>query len=113
MKKKFHCGIKVKQYRLLRGFSQADLGEKVGKTQAMISFIEKKGVVNKSLLNEIAHALDVSIEQLEYEDDDKIIDKFNKSLNKEAYYRHLQEEIEYLRITIEDLKKIIFKLTTK
>jgi transcriptional regulator with XRE-family HTH domain len=112
MKAKFHCGIQIKKIRVANGITQIQLGEKIGKTQALVSYIEKTGKANEDILMDIAKALNVNIEQLVNPTDDAAAQQFNKSLNKDALYKQLLSEIDYLKSLIEDYKEIIKNLTT-
>ncbi len=107
MKAKFHCGLQIKKIRLANNITQTQLGEKIGKTQALVSYIEKTGNVNEDVLQEIAKALNVNIEQLITPTDEAALQQFNKSINKDALYKQLISEISYLKSLIEDYKETI------
>jgi transcriptional regulator with XRE-family HTH domain len=111
MKAKFHSGLQVKKIRVASGITQIQLGEKIGKTQALVSYIEKTGKANKDILEDIAKALNVGIEQLLNATDDSALQQFTKSLNKDALYKQLLSEIDYLKKQIEDYKEIIKNFT--
>jgi transcriptional regulator with XRE-family HTH domain len=112
MKSKFHCGQQIKKIRISQSITQIQLGEKIGKTQALISYIEKTGKANEDVLISIAKVLNVSLEQIITPTDETAIIQFNKSLNKDALYKHLIAEIEYLKVQIEDYKEIIKNFST-
>ena len=112
-KRKVHIGKLIKKYRQLVGFTQQDLANNIGKTQALISSFEKTGNVNKYTLQEIAEALNISVEQLQ---SDELIDEtelVSKELQKEKFYVHLLDEIEYLKSIVSNQLNIIQSLSKK
>jgi transcriptional regulator with XRE-family HTH domain len=113
MKKKFHCGINIRKFRRQLGITQTELGDKIGKTQALVSYIEKTGIVNKGLIIEIANELNIPQEVLLYENENEAISSFSTNLKKDKIYIQMQSEIDYLKQTIEDLKSIIDNLSKR
>jgi len=87
------------------------LGEQIGKTQALISYIEKTGKANEDVLQAIAKSLNISVEQIVNATDEGATKQFNQSLNKDALYKQLLSEIAYLKMQIEDYKEIINTLS--
>jgi transcriptional regulator with XRE-family HTH domain len=107
MSAKFHCGQQIRKLRVNKGITQIQLGEMIGKTQALVSFIEKTGKANEDVLQAISRALNVSIEQILNATEEAAFSQFNESLNKDALYKRLTNEITYLKSQIEDYKEII------
>ncbi len=57
--------VKIKKYRKLRGYSQELLAEKVDRTREQINKIENgKQTIGLNTFIRIAHALEVSLEEL-------------------------------------------------
>jgi transcriptional regulator with XRE-family HTH domain len=110
---KFHCGQQVKKLRVSKGITQVQLGEMIGKTQALVSYIEKTGKANEDVLHAISRVLNVSIEQILNATEDAALIQFNESLNKDALYKRLNDEITYLKSQIEDYKQIIRSFSLK
>lgn len=63
--KHIHQGNNVKRVRLSKGMKQFTLGELCGMPQQSVSEYEKKQVIDKSVLERFAKALDVSVELLQ------------------------------------------------
>lgn len=59
-----HVGKKIRQYRLIRGFSQQELADLIHKGRPLISHIENTGKVNHATLMSICKALQITEEQL-------------------------------------------------
>ena len=59
-----HVGKKIRQYRLIKGFSQQQLAELIHKGRPLISHIENTGKVNHATLLSICKALQITEEQL-------------------------------------------------
>ena len=65
MKKPGAIGEKIRKARLARGLTQAELGEKIGVSQRMVTYYEVRGVSPApELLVKLARALGVSVEDL-------------------------------------------------
>lgn len=63
-----HLGKIIKKIRIHAELTQQQLGERINKTKALVSHIENSGKVNYYTLQQIATALDTSIEFIqEYE----------------------------------------------
>ncbi len=112
MREKFHFGKQIKKIRVAQGITQLQLGERIGRTQALISYVEKTGKANEDVLYAIAKILGVSIEQVLNPTDETAMIQFNKSLNKDALYIQMSNEIKYLKAQIEDYKEIIKSLSS-
>ncbi len=104
---KVHVGKIVKKYRQLKGLNQNDLGKLIGKTQAMISYLEKTGYINKYTLQEIAVALEINSEDIEKEVTNKSNLKNKNEKNPDYFYKHLLSEIDYLKTIIEKQWEVI------
>lgn len=113
MKRKVHRGVLLKKYRQLKGFSQIQLAEAIGKTQAMVSILETSGYINDETLELIANSLEISVELLRNENPEIAEDNFLKNLTKDKFYSHLIEEIIFLKDIIEKQNKIIENLSLK
>ena len=97
--------------RMGSGITQMQVGEQIGNTQALISYIEKTGKANEDVLQAIAKSLNISVEQIVNATDEGATKQFNQSLNKDALYKQLHSEIAYLKMQIEDYKEIINTLS--
>lgn len=97
--------------RMGNGITQMQLREQIGKTQALISYIQKTGNANEDALQAIAKSLNITVEQIVNATDEGATKKFNQSLNKDALYKQLLSEIAYLKMQIENYKEIINTLS--
>ena len=97
--------------RMGSGITQMQLSEQIGKTQALISYIEKTGKANEDVLQAIAKSLNITVEQIVNATDEGETKKYNQPLNKDALYKQLLSEITYLKMQIEDYKEIINTLS--
>ena len=97
--------------RMGSGITQMQLGEQIGKTQALISYIEKTGKANEDVLQEMAKSLNITVEQTVNATDEGATKQLNQPLNKDALYKQLLSEIAYLKMQIEDYKEIINTLS--
>lgn len=59
-----HLGKKIERIRLLRGMTQADLGELLGVSKQAISKMEQTEKIDNSRLRDVASALGVTLEGL-------------------------------------------------
>ena len=57
-------GQRIKLARIQRGWTQAELGEKLGVVQSRISDIERNGLVDLRLAQRIASVLDIDVADL-------------------------------------------------
>jgi len=57
-------GKRIKLARIERGWTQAELGEKLGVVQSRISDIERNGLVDLRLAQRIASVLDIDVADL-------------------------------------------------
>jgi transcriptional regulator with XRE-family HTH domain len=119
---KMHIGTRIKRLRAFKGLKQEDLAQAIGKTRSLISHLEKTGNVNRYTLQEIAQALQMSVEeleQLELEPTDTT-KPYTKSGPKiasgvgiyaEDMISQQKKEIEFLKETIQNQWKVIHDLT--
>ncbi len=70
MEDNLHLGQRVAFFRKLKGINQKDLGTKINKTRALISFIERTGKINHRTLKLIAGALEITMEDLHMTDEE-------------------------------------------
>jgi len=87
-------GIKIKEYRTKKGFTQEELGQLVGVTTQAVSKWERGGTPDAEILPHIARALGVSIDALfDMEQDtgsrleDFIIEELHSKEGEEAFQR--------------------------
>ncbi len=121
-----HIGTRIKRLRAFKGLKQEDLAQAIGKTRSLISHLEKTGNVNRYTLQEIAQALQMSVEeleQMELEPTPKPLDStkpYSKSGPKpvsgigiyaEDMISQQKKEIEFLKETIQNQWKVIHDLT--
>jgi len=113
-----HIGIHIKKIRNLKGITQQQLAESIGKTRPLVSYFERTGIINKYTLQEIANALDISTEYIENFDNINFHNVNKKGTypklsieNESAHIQSLQLEINFLKSTIEQQWKLIFELS--
>lgn len=70
MEDNLHLGHRVAFFRKLKGINQKDLAEKINKTRALVSFIERTGKINHRTLKLISETLDISMEDLHMSDEE-------------------------------------------
>lgn len=69
----YHKGRKIERIRKLRGFTQSDLGDKLGITKQAISKLEQAEKINDEKLKEVAEALEVTFEGLRDFSEEKVL----------------------------------------
>ncbi len=121
-----HIGTRIKRLRAFKGLNQEDLAQAIGKTRSLISHLEKTGNVNRYTLQEIAQALQTTVEELEQldmEPSGKPVETakiYGKSPTKnlqgiglyaEEMISQQKKEIEFLKETIQNQWKVIHDLT--
>lgn len=74
----YHKGRKIERVRKLKGFTQTDLGKKLGISKQAISKLEQTENISNEKLKEIADALDVTFEGLRDFNEDRVI---NNTIN--------------------------------
>jgi|GEM_PF-3404057 len=80
MEESLHLGHRVAFFRKLKGINQKDLGIKINKTRALISFIERTGKINHKTLKLIAETLGITMEDLHMTDEELALFK-NSGIN--------------------------------
>ncbi|MFN8282931.1 MAG: helix-turn-helix transcriptional regulator [Chitinophagales bacterium] len=114
---KNHIGSQLKKIRTLKGITQEELAKKIGKTRPLVSYFERTGIINKYTLQDIAAALNVSVSFIENFEETNLhyVNKIeNNVLNEQqenALIQSMQNEIKFLKNTIEHQWKLIFELT--
>jgi transcriptional regulator with XRE-family HTH domain len=103
-----HVGEKIKLLRTLRKLSQTELAEKINKTRALVSNIEKSGKVNHYTLKKILSVLNVTMEEFEMLESDKII-LIPKEINYyiENEIKQLKEKLNYYQKANETLQELV------
>ncbi len=109
--KKMNLGKKIMLIRILRDMTQSDLAEKIHKTRAMISHIEKNGKVNHHTLKLICDALHITETELESFDGNLVFGSEIKEL-KEKVSRY-EQEIELLKEVVGTQKELLQMLKRK
>lgn len=69
----FHMGRKIEKVRLLRGMTQAELGDLLGVTKQAVSKIEQTEKFDDTRLAEIAKVLGVTVEGLKKYNEEMIL----------------------------------------
>jgi transcriptional regulator with XRE-family HTH domain len=92
-----HVGQKIRRARAMKGWSQEQLGEKIHKTRALVSYIEKSGKVNHETLRHILNALGIKEEILENIVDDPSVVYNTNSGELRVEIQNLKEEVEKLK----------------
>ena len=72
-----HKGRKVEQIRKLRGWTQSELGDKLGISKQAVSKIEQSINIGDEKLKEFADALDVTYEGLKNFSEEKVLNNTN------------------------------------
>ncbi len=75
--KKNHIGRKIERIRELKGMKQDTLAHKIGVSQQTISRIEQSEEIEDEKLQQIADALDVSVETIKAFNEDAAINNIN------------------------------------
>jgi len=112
-----HVGKKIRQFRLLKGFSQQELADLIHKGRPLISHIENTGKVNHSTLLSICKALQITPEHLTSVSEEPFkewnsIDSTEKKLLK-AEVERLKNEMSLKDEMIRLMKAHIKELTGK
>ena len=89
-----HIGRKIVRIRELRGMKQETLAQKMGVSQQTISRLEQSEEIDEEKLQQIAAALEVSIEAIRNFNEDAVINHMNNihnnhdsSVNAVIYYQ--------------------------
>ena len=108
-----HLGKKIKLVRIAKGYTQQELGDKVGKTRPLISSIEQTGNVNMYTLMDICKVLDLSAEDLDQvgTSQDAYFPYMGKTKNDleelKSENNKLKADIDILKELVESQKEII------
>ncbi len=112
--KKRNDGYSVKRLREILGVKQEDLADKLQISQQTISKIEQKDILEDDLLNNIAKALNVSVEAIKNFSEDaalNVVNTFNDQsqnhLNYQCSFNPLDKVIElYERMLKAEQEKV-------
>lgn len=111
-----HAGKKIKIIRAIKGLSQQELAEKVGRTRALISHIELTGKVNHYTLVQILRVFKMTEEDFEKYHPKESMKLYSEEELKEEYkelkekFGALEKERDMLRDLVDSYKKYIRKL---
>jgi transcriptional regulator with XRE-family HTH domain len=117
-----HKGRKMERVRKLRGFTQADLGAKLGVTKQAISKMEQSENISDDKLKEIASALGVTFEGLKNFNEEKVlyntinfyensgVTATNISANVENINNPLKEIIDIFEKQLRELRNELFEV---
>jgi transcriptional regulator with XRE-family HTH domain len=115
-----HTGKKIKLLRNIKNITQEELAEKINKTRALVSHIEKTGKVNHYTLLSILKIFKLSEDEFDNFNEEKAIKKNPKEIELKLESKLLNEKIDYyqnenklLREIIENQKEIIRSLKSK
>ncbi len=92
-------GKKIKLLRAIKGLSQEQLADKIGRTRALISHVEQTGKVNYDTLTLILKVL--SISKQEFDD----FEQDNLKLNATKEYQSVTKEMQTLQDRLESCQK--------
>ena len=122
-KHKEHIGIKIKRLRASKGMTQQELADKIGKTRSLVSHFETSGIINKYTLQEIADALQIKVDSLLTNTDEKykapedqqpIADNAAAYIISPALQQLIdkyKEEVSFLKDTINNQWKLLHELS--
>lgn len=92
-----NLGEQIRQWRLARKITQADLEQRAGLSHNAVSRIECGNVSPRiDTLERVAHALDVSIEQLQFQQPDLVISESQPLYGNDAHIAELINALEKL-----------------
>ncbi|UGU15391.1 helix-turn-helix domain-containing protein [Sinomicrobium kalidii] len=112
-----HRGRKVEKVRKLRGWTQSDLGDRMGITKQAVSKLEQSENISDEKLNEVAEALEVTFEGLRDFSEEKVLYNTNNfyensgvsatniAANIETVNNPLKETIEMFERQLEIARK--------
>ncbi|MDE5059370.1 WO male-killing family protein Wmk [Wolbachia endosymbiont of Drosophila burlai] len=94
----YKVGQRIKEWRLIRGYTQKDLANKVGKTnQGIYEYEQGRAAVSLEMLDEIAKVLSISIIDLLPESDEEVEEKLSNLIE------------EYKKIESRELRDMLIK----
>lgn len=117
-----HRGRKIERVRKLRGWTQADLGSKLGISKQAVSKLEQSENVGDEKLTEIANALGVTFEGLRDFTEEKVLYNTNNfyescgvsatniSANVENINNPLKETIEMFERQLEATRRELLEI---
>lgn len=85
-----HIGRNISRIRELKGMKQEALAMAIGVTQQTVSNIEASENVDDEKLNEIAKALEVSVESIRNFSEEGVINYFNNIYDHGAFNKHFE-----------------------
>lgn len=112
----FHKGRKVERIRKLRGLSQSDLGNRLGGiTKQAVSKLEQSENISEEKLQQIADALEVTLEGLKGFSEEKVLYNTinfyeNSGVNASSINANVENINNPLKETIEVFEKQLEKL---
>ena len=112
----YHKGRKVERIRKLRGLSQADLGERLGGiTKQAVSKLEQSENISEDKLQQIADALEVTLEGLKGFSEEKVLYNTinfyeNSNVNASSINANVENINNPLKETIEVFERQLEKL---
>ncbi|MCU0423711.1 MAG: helix-turn-helix transcriptional regulator [Bacteroidia bacterium] len=104
---KNHIGNNIRILRVTAGLSQAELGERIGKTRGMISHIEVFGKVNHRTLVSIAEALQTTVENIQTFTPSQPVVTANQATNQSDQSTHYANDHQYLKREISLLEELV------
>jgi len=103
-----HTGKKIKLLRNLKGISQEQLAEKIGRTRALVSHIEQTGKANYDTLLLILNYFHLTLQDFnDFEQSQFKINKIKEYKSTEQSIIQLQEKLENYQKENEILKELI------
>lgn len=102
-----HIGRNISRLRELRGMKQEALAIAIGVSQQAISILENSEVVEDRKLEEIAKALEVSVEAIRNFSDEAVINYFNNIHDNENSPIHIAASTTNNNCTFNPLDKLI------
>ncbi len=115
-----HTGKKIKLLRNIKNITQEDLAEKINKTRALVSHIEKTGKVNHYTLLNILKVFKINEAEFETFNEEKAVKKTPAEYELKVETNILNDKVEYyqnenklLREIIESQKELIKNLKVK
>ncbi|MDR2920996.1 MAG: helix-turn-helix domain-containing protein [Tannerella sp.] len=103
-----HMGDNVRIIRLWRKLSQDELADLLGgKIQCQVSQLEKKKIIDKEILEDVAEALRIDVEFLETFSFEKLLGgKYFEQNNKDTEFSVVAEEYENNSVPFSEVKKL-------
>jgi transcriptional regulator with XRE-family HTH domain len=103
-----HTGKKIKLLRNLKGITQDQLAEKIGRTRALVSHIEQTGKANYDTLMLIINCFNLTMQEFEEFDQSQLkINKIKEYKTSEQNIKQLQERLENYQKENKILKELV------